>query len=122
MKYLGIFLFSIFLVSCYSESEEELFPVVDTTPKDTTSGLTVSFASQIAPLISTNCAIQGCHESGAQTPTFETYIQISASKDRIKARAINSDPSRMPPPERPALTSNEINLLRTWLDEGARNN
>ncbi len=119
MKYLSVFVFSLFLMSCYSESEEDLFPVV-VTPKDTTSGLTVSFATEIAPLIQTYCAIPACHQSNATFPTLESYPQINGAKDRIRARAV--DLKTMPPPPRPRLTPNEINLLKTWLDEGARNN
>lgn len=107
-----------FLISCESENEEDLFPQSTTeVPKDTTSGLTISFDTDIQPLIQANCATAGCHVTNFQSPTLETYIQIEASKSRIDARV---SASTMPPSG--FLAQSDKDKIATWISEGARNN
>ena len=121
MKYFVSILFSLtFLIACESENEEDLFPVSTIiVPKDTTSGLTVSFKTQIKPMISSNCAIPGCHASFANSPTLETYTQIEAAKTRINVR-VNS--INNPMPQGGLLPQSQRDLIATWISEGAKNN
>ena len=133
MKYLAfIFVFSFFLVACESENEEDLFPPIitdpvqmptdstasDTTNTDTTgSQLTVSFARDVQPIISLNCATSGCHVNGAQFPRLESYADINGSKSRVNARVT----ANTMPPGRPLSRSNK-DIISTWIAEGATNN
>lgn len=121
MKYLVfIFVFSLFLVACESENEEDLFPPADppkAVPLDTAAGQTISFSTDIQPLIQTNCATPGCHRANAQFPTLETYAQIDASKGRVKARV---DQGSMPPSG--PLQQTDKDKITAWINEGALNN
>lgn len=132
----GFIILGIFgtMLSCESENEEELFaaPVIpmndttmnDTTMMDTTGMTVVSFSMTIQPFVQNNCAVSGCHAANGQTPTMETYNQIKAQENRIRARAINNRGSsnRMPPAGRVLLTDQQVNDLQSWLDNGAPNN
>ena len=80
----------------------------------------VSFAQTIQPIISTNCAISGCHVTGQQNPPLTTYGQISANADRVKARTSNGT---MPPASSgKILTIEEIEAIACWVDAGAPDN
>lgn len=135
MKYLvPIVLVCSFLFACESENVEDLLieaqeaknaanPTTnpnDSTAKDTTNmgGLTVSFASQISPLIKSKCATPGCHAgSFSNSPRLETYAQISASKTKVNARV-----SAGTMPQGGPLPQSEKDLIQTWINEGATNN
>ena len=107
---------AVLSTGCYYDVEEELYPdsFCDTT--------NVTWSADIQPLISTNCAISGCHVPGFQTPDLTTYANVKAAADigAIKARAIDGDPSPMPPSG--LLPKCDRQDLQTWLDAGAPNN
>ena len=108
-----LIIFVAIWVSCEAENEEDLFPVVVTTTD------TISFVSDIQPLITKSCAISGCHIQGIQAPTLETYQQINGSKDRIQARA-TVDNSSMPPGA--PLSKADKQKINTWIADGAKDN
>ena len=120
MKYFAIIFLSFTLFACESENEEDLFPVSSVeVPVDTTGGLTVSFQTQIKPLINGNCATSGCHAPFANSPTLETYTQIEAAKTRINIR---TNSSTSPMPQGGLLPQSDRDLIATWISEGAKNN
>ena len=80
----------------------------------------ISFSNDIAPLISANCAIAGCHVNGQQLPTLENYQQISQNAQTIKTKTGNGT---MPPDgSGKSLTLEEINQIACWVDSGTQNN
>ncbi len=79
----------------------------------------VSFASEIQPIIAANCAISGCHVSGATIPNFSTYSGVASRASTIKLRTTNGS---MPPPSQADLTTQQIQLIACWVDDGAKNN
>jgi uncharacterized membrane protein len=116
MKY---WVFSTFLVcfiisSCTWDNAEDLYGIPDC-PQDG-----ISFAQVIEPIVQTNCAISGCHVNGQQRPILETYEQMAANAERIKARTSNGT---MPPANSgKSLTLEEINAIACWVDNGAQDN
>ena len=64
----------VLLGSCEWESEEALFAEPEACAEP------LSFATHIAPIVQTNCAISGCHLSGGQPPELTSY-------EKVKARA-----------------------------------
>ncbi len=76
----------------------------------------VSFVQSISPIISTNCAISGCH-GGSQFPDFRVFenIQNNASEIRKRTQSRNM-------PQTGSLTQTEIDLIACWIDDGALNN
>ena len=62
--------------SCTYDNVEELYGEKECPPGGT------SFSQTIAPIISLNCAISGCHVNGQQLPTLITYKQISMNSSK----------------------------------------
>ena len=79
-----------------------------------------SLASEISPIIQTNCAISGCHTAGAQSPNLSDLANIRSSAQRILART--SQKTMPPTGSGRSLSDQEIELIRCWVDGGAKNN
>ena len=79
----------------------------------------VSFSATILPLVTTKCAIAGCHDATASGGrVFQSYSAISAAKDRIHVRAVVEKTM----PQIGSLSVNEITALQCWIDAGAPDN
>ncbi|WP_375580769.1 hypothetical protein ABWH96_07055 [Marivirga tractuosa] len=78
----------------------------------------ISFSNNIKSIITTNCAVSGCH-NGSQPPNFSTDENIIQNASRIKSRTGNET---MPPAGRPDLTEDEIQAIACWVDDGALDN
>lgn len=103
--------------SCYNDKEELLYPG-STTPADCAT-VPAKFSADIFPLMSSKCAISGCHDATASGGvTFQNYNQINSKKDRINVRAVIE---KSMPPTGP-LPPGDISKLKCWLDAGAPNN
>ena len=117
MKILYGFLILAFVVACESENEQDLFPPPPPLEK-------VTFAGRIQPLIKTRCTDKGCHATPQGTGGFlllNTYAEIKVQADNGKLREEVIISKRMPK-NGPSLPPNDIDDLKTWLDEGALNN
>jgi hypothetical protein len=94
----------------------------------------VSFNKQVVPLFQQTCAAGGCH-GGSQPAAnlnleyftwdylidFQPKIVIGGSgKNSILYIDIAGNLQLMPPKQR--LTQNQIDGVKTWIDEGAKNN
>lgn len=131
MKITLFFTLAILLVSCYKESEEDLFApeptttvMKDTTGTDTTNTL-ISFSAVIKPLIFRRCSNRGCHTNATSPGGFaklNTYneINVQVNNGKLEDRALVK--MNMPEPGNPPLTSQEKSDLSQWLAEGATNN
>lgn len=75
-----------------------------------------SFANDISPIISTNCAISGCHKGGGLTD-FSIVKNIQTSATAIKAQT-----SSRSMPIGKTLTDDQINVIACWVNDGARDN
>jgi uncharacterized membrane protein len=76
-----------------------------------------SFSNDISPIISTNCAISGCHKGTSGLPDFSTLKNIQASASAIKTQTV----SRSMPIGK-TLTDDEISVIACWVNDGAPNN
>lgn len=92
---------------------------------------TAYFVNDIMPLISSNCAMSGCHDNitHADGVRLTTYNQIQnyvtpgdASNSELYKIIIKTNGDRMPPPPMPPLTASQKALIKKWIDQGARNN
>ena len=102
------------LSSCYYDVEEELYPSTSCDLSDT------KFASTVDPIITTNCAVPGCHVPGGTTPDLTTYDGVKANVDNgsIQQRAlVDKDMPASAP-----LSSCDQAKLQAWIDNGAINN
>jgi mono/diheme cytochrome c family protein len=95
---------------------------------------TVSFASDVAPILFENC--NGCHIGGQRASgnlrmdTFGGLLRGgdsgnvleagNAAASLILARVKGEQGARMPAGGRPALNAKQIETLQTWIQEGAK--
>lgn len=108
----------------------------DTIPtfSNTCSPDTVYFERDILPILASNCAISGCHDAVTRQEgyNFSSYAGF-INTDAVSGGDLNdselfeviteNDPDKlMPPPPRPSLTAAQIQLFRTWILQGAKNN
>lgn len=111
---------------------------VDTTGNPDTTGMPcdpdiVYFETQILPILVSNCAISGCHDpiTAEEDVILNSYENVMKS-DVVRAfrldnselfeRITDNDPDdRMPPPPRSRLTSDQINVIARWIEQGAEN-
>ncbi len=93
---------------------------------------TVYFQNQILPMFISNCGMSGCHsvashKEGVITTDYAHIMQNikafnpSQSKNYKVIITTNSD-DRMPPPPALALSTEQRNLLKKWIEQGALNN
>ena len=110
-KAAGIFLcFTMFLSSCTSEKGEVAEPACEASYKD-----------EILPIMQTSCT-PGCHEPGGVAPgDFNDYDALKAkvTDGQLESRAVVNQ--NMPPPPG-TLSSEEIELIKCWINNGAENN
>lgn len=97
----------------------------------------INFQTQIRPIITSTCAIPGCHDN--QTPAayidLSDYDAVMASKVLGESIVIPGDPTNspmmrailgldllfMPPLYNYQLTGPQKQLIRKWIEQGARN-
>ncbi|HET9055850.1 MAG TPA: hypothetical protein VFN30_03280 [Chitinophagaceae bacterium] len=85
------------------------------TPVNCTN-ISAKFSADVQPIISTYCAITGCH-NGTQQPTLTTYAQIAGN-----ATLINSQVQSGRMPKVGSLTTDQKNIIACWVQSGALNN
>ena len=96
---------------------------------------TVYFIPQIKEIINSNCAIPGCHNSISRKHgvILNTYINIINTGDvdtdkfdpfdsGIYNEMVDSDPDERMPPVPAHLDQYQINLIKSWIEQGAKNN
>ena len=113
---ISFLLLSVFLANgCYNDKEELLNP-----PNPSKcSTVAAKFNADIFPLITTKCAISGCHdatESGGHH--FQDYNSIFDAKDHIYLKVVVEKTM----PKTGPLPQSEINQIQCWIESGAPNN
>jgi uncharacterized membrane protein len=95
---------------------------------------TVYFTNTILPLITSRCAMSGCHNTPTETNdqiVLTTYAEIMLyvepgdldSSELWDGAIAETDPEKiMPPPDATALTEFEKGLIADWITQGAQNN
>jgi hypothetical protein len=90
------------------------------------------FDEDIRPIMLSNCAYSGCHDAQSSEDDIDlsTYNAVMAS-DVVKAGDPNgsemyevlfkSGSKQMPPSPRPRLSEDSRELIRIWIQQGARN-
>lgn len=84
-----------------------------TIPKGETN---TSWANDIQPLVTTHCALTGCH-NGKSRPDLRIYEKAYFYARQMKT--LTADGSM---PFEGKLTQSQIDLIACWVDEGAKNN
>jgi hypothetical protein len=126
--------------SCKHEPEEDIIPdntgTSDTTKittSDTCSLDTVYFVNDILPILTSNCAMSGCHdaatkEDGVQLTDYDNIINTGkikpgkADDSDLYESITDTDPDKVMPPPPATLTPEQKNAIRIWINQGAKNN
>lgn len=76
----------------------------------------------VRTMMQSNCALSGCHINPAPTGglNFQDDCTIVNSWDRIKSRAVDGNPSFMPPPPNPQLSATDKQKITDWIAAGHR--
>ncbi len=125
------FVFTVLFISCvhdplYVPAVEEILVIEeDCDPSE------VYFVNDILPIINSNCAISGCHgggsaQDGVELSTYSGILQIvdpgNAESSEMYEVITDTDPADiMPLPPNSPLTSEQIGLIRDWINQGATN-
>lgn len=117
-----VFFLVIGLASCYKDIiKPQLAADPDGPPQP------VSFKTELAPILNTNCALAGCHVSGAHKPYLTTdisyqqivnggFINTSLPKESILYKMINGDMAQYIP------SKTDRQKVYDWIRNGAPNN
>jgi uncharacterized membrane protein len=110
------------------------------TQTNPTSGIfpasNVSFSNNVEPLFQQKCASSSCHGGGSQNTSgldleYPSYTALLAPPGLVIAGDANHSTlvqhlegslSPMPPHNFPQLTQNQITGIKTWINEGAKDN
>jgi hypothetical protein len=113
----------LFLVRCTADELPE------PSKGDCDGNLEVSFATDIRPIIDNSCAYSGCHQGGGGAPgDYSSYGGLKGVLDSgtfqqrvfdLRGDEVVGMPPNYAPNGRPTdLTSEEINLLQCWVENG----
>jgi hypothetical protein len=104
--------------------------LVDNTPAITR---TVSFATDLVPIMTKSCAISGCHNTGGHVPdltannafnslTVGNYVNTSAPETSQVYLWLTGKKSTPMPQGQPNNPSSINQLMLAWITQGAKNN
>jgi hypothetical protein len=91
----------------------------------------VYFQNTILPLLVSQCAKSGCHDAathaeGINTTNYASIMQrtkaFSPTQSSLYKSVIQTGGDRMPPAPAAAWTTDQINLFKKWINQGALNN
>ena len=105
-----ILVLSGFLLSCSQDDAEPENQELDC------STLNDTYESSIKAIIDSNCATSGCHDGTNPRPSYKNYQNVFNNRNNIKARVVNGS---MPPPSRPDLSQEQIDMIDCWVSNGA---
>lgn len=92
---------------------------------------TVYFSNTILPMLSTGCAISGCHDKVTHQEelvlsNYEGIMRIvtrgNATESKLYKVITAGNDDIMPPAPHTPFSSEMIASIRKWIDQGARNN
>jgi hypothetical protein len=134
--FLGIIIIFIFVAKCGKDNKNPTEPIsiIKEDP---------SFITDIQPIFSASCATSGCHNVNASAgldllagKAYMNLVDIASTQDKGKKRVKTSDAtnsylvikvegkqsfgSKMPPSG--ALSVESIQLIKNWINKGAKNN
>jgi hypothetical protein len=119
-----ITLVTFLMLLLFNNCKHEPKPVIRSSNNDTSLKDLVCFNTQILPLITASCAQVGCHdaitqEEGLILNSYDGIINMG-TEDLVKYITLTSG-KMMPPLPQPRMDITNINLIKKWIAEGAKN-
>lgn len=127
----------LLVISCKHEPDYNIGPQppVDTTNTGITCNPDTSyFQNDVLPILISSCAMSGCHdaasaEDGIVLISYQTTLNTgkvtpgNPGNSDLYEKITETDPEdRMPPPPGQALSPVQIETIRKWIAQGAKNN
>ncbi len=110
-----IYLFGLLLILSSCGNNEEI-PEPGVFNCDVT---TVTFSGTIKNIITTKCAITGCHDGdNGESRNWTVFANVQSNAANIKARTATGTDM----PLTGSLTQEQIDQIACWVDQGALNN
>ena len=130
MKQLLVYTTALLILAfagCYNDKGDQLYVPPLASTCDTSS---VSFSTDIMPILTSSCNIAGgCHDAAGQSTSgynFTTYAGIQTIANyNILINDINGTPSaghNTMPKNLPKMSACDINKITAWVNKGAQNN
>lgn len=125
-----------FLVQCKHDPVYPIGGLPDTgAPDRPCDPDSIYFERDVLPILSTSCAYSGCHDqqTAQEGIRLNSYENIFSGEDDIVVPGslndselweviMETDPDKiMPPPPNAPLTQAQKDVLRLWIEQGARN-
>ncbi len=91
---------------------------------------TVSFQYEVLPLLVSSCATSGCHDAASHRDgvIMDSYAEImeevkpgKPNQSELYQVLVRNDDDIMPPPPAAPFTQEQIDLIVTWIEQGAEN-
>jgi len=103
------------LIIVFSCSYNDILPepIEDKTLQE--SEIDITYTNHTKKIIDNHCV--SCHSSFGQSPPLTNFSEVSSQKSRIQARAIDNNPTPMPPGN--PLPQNLKDTLQLWINQGA---
>src|SRR5512139_524517 len=119
--YVIFFSLSVFLLSCYYDNEEALYPSINSTC-DT---LNVTFSGTVAPMLAGNCL--SCHSNSSASSSgngirLENYADVKANSTRVAGSIKHSGGYSPMPKNGGKLSPCMISQFDIWINKGMPNN
>lgn len=128
-------------IGCQFDKVDVTGEPIDTTDIDTTDTSTVSdcdpnviyFEKDVFPIIASSCAKSGCHDAishqdGVILDSYENIINTGdirpgnpGGSDLYEHITEDDEDKIMPPPPNQPLTSEQISIIRKWIEQGGKN-
>ncbi|MBL7934158.1 MAG: hypothetical protein JNL60_19800 [Bacteroidia bacterium] len=106
-----------FMISCTRKVGTKM-----PSPAADTIVVNASYTKHIKPLVTEKCATTGCHIANFPFGDFTQYSDLKAKVTNGKLNLLVFDKKLMPPATYPQLTTDQYQLLKTWVDNGAIEN
>lgn len=123
MKKILVPICMLLLVGCYYDKEDQLYPQPSTGGGSGCDTTNLSYATDIEPIMSTNCAIAGgCHDATAKSFGYDlsNYDGVKAAGGIARfLGAIKHESGISPMPKgRAKLGDCEISKVSAWINAG----
>jgi hypothetical protein len=94
---------------------------------------TVYFQRDVLPILLSNCNFSGCHNASDRQKgvILDSYNNVMTSKADVRPgnaqgsdlyeRITETDPKKRMPYQRPALSAAQIDIIKRWINQGAKN-